>query len=231
MYRIYHYIIPLLFISFLTSGAQKVLAQADLLIDFGQARFTEWEETVNAYYQQDHHFLGNSAGIGLAYRIYPWDIRMALVPQLGFSVYRSAVNNNSIIAKYELLQLGLQLDLQVFPFDIYGDCNCPSFGRQNDFFQKAFYLRLLPGIAFQMKNAVMEEDINDTGLIFSLGAGAGLNVALNELITLAPELSYHYLFNEKWDDFGSNHEQSMEYDRSRARVFRFGLRVSFYFNQ
>ena len=220
----------LIFIFCILSISFTAFSQLDIVANYERPTYSDWDQAVEEQYRSGNKFFEHSYSGGFAFRYYPFPFRMGFVPELNLSYSTESRSNDFFQGDYSMLQVGLYLPVQLFPFDMYGDCNCPTFGKQNDFFQKAIYFKFIPGVAFQSQ--VLEDLQNSQttdNIIFSLGAGAGLNFALSELITLAPEISYHYIFNENWDGFSIWHNLPDAMDHSSANKLLIGLRLSFYF--
>lgn len=83
-------------------------------------------------------------------------------------------------------EYGMQLEVNVYPFDFFGDCGCPTFGKQGPQFQKGIFLQFAPGFARrQFVNApfeILEEPTNT----FIYGGGLGLDIGVSNLLTLTP---------------------------------------------
>jgi len=203
--------------------------QLDLNLQYERPTYGDWDQVVNELYRDDVKFLENSFYFGVGYRYFPFPFRLGFVPELGANYAAQEKENSFYQGKYELLQINLSVPVQVFPFDLYGDCNCPTFGKQNDFLKKAVYFKFIPGISYQMMEVADVEINSTTNLIYSLGAGMGMNIALSNLFTIAPEISYHYIFSANWEGFSALHGQPEAMDHSSANKFSAGLRFSFYF--
>jgi hypothetical protein len=214
----------ILFFLFL-AGAQ---AQPDLNLQYERPGYTDWNEVVNELYRDDVKFLEHSYYAGLAYRIFPFPFRLGFVPELGAGFSSISKSNNFYQGKYSLLQLAFSVPVVVFPMDLYGDCNCPTFGNQNDFFQKALFFKFIPGLSYRFMEYSGDSSNSARNLVYSVGAGAGLNIALNNKLTLAPEISYHRLFNVNWAGFSALHGQPDANDHSAADKISLGIRLSLY---
>jgi len=215
-------------------------AQMDLIFQYQHPSFTDWDLVVNDFYagQDDNNaekIFEHAFAIGAAYRIFPSEVRMGFLPELSFAYALENRKSEFQQGKYVYRQIAFALPFQVFPFDLYGDCNCPTFGKENDFFKRAFFLKFIPEIDYQVLSYTNELNLSHepdytNNTAFSLGVGMGLNIALTQLLTLSPEISYHNVFSEKWGGLASLHGLAESLDKTSANNLRFGLRLSFYFN-
>lgn len=203
-------------------------AQIDLTVQYEKNAYTSWEEIIQVKYGLDNKLLDHGIYAAAGYRIYPFSFRLGFIPELGYSYATGQSGNLTVTDKYNITQAVVKLGIQLFPFDLNGDCNCPSFGRQNDFFQKAFYIKVIPGASYQWLN--LEGELNANNYVFSVGAATGLNIALSELLTIAPEINYQRIFNAKWEGFSEFQHVEGVTDETAASTLGAGIRLSFYFN-
>jgi len=84
---------------------------------------------------------------------------------------------------------GFQLPIQVYPFELRSDCKCPTFSKQNDFLKKGFFLQFLSQFS-------LFEDIGSTSHgTLDLGAGAGIDIGLSDLLTISTFVQYAWNLN------------------------------------
>jgi len=204
-------------------------AQLDIVLDYQRPHFTDWDQVLTVRYQDETPLFAHVFGAGVAYRYFPFDFRLGFAPEAGVSYRKESRSNSFHTSDYQWIQSTFYLPLQVFPFDFYGDCNCPTFGRQNDFFKKAIYFKLIPSVSINLLQFGDSESVSSTDVSWGVGGGIGMNIAMSELITLAPEFSYHERFGHKWDGFSAAHEQPDALDDTAAYGLRFSIRISFYF--
>jgi len=219
-----------IFISFLSA----VNSQYDFSVHYNKQIFTDWNSVIEASYANESDIFQNAIGFGAGYRYFPHQTRIGYVPEIGISYAKnekSALFQQEGLTKYILLQAYLSLSIQIFPLDLEGDCNCPTFGKQNDFFKKAFFLKFIPGLAYQN---LQLENINANSVnhnfVYSFGFGTGINLALSQKLSIAPEVSYHFIYSENWNEFADFHIQKDSYDKTSAYKFQAGLRFSLYLN-
>ena len=202
--------------------------QIDLSLNYQRPHFTDWDQVVNERYQDDTHLFSQVFGATVAYRYYPFDFRLGFTPEIGISFIQEDRASVFYQANYQLMQFQLGVPIQIFPFDFYGDCNCPTFGKQNDFLQKAVYFKFIPAVSFDRLSYGDGTWIRTTDLSWSIGGAIGLNFAINDRITIAPEFGYHELLGHEWNGFAAWHEQPAALDNTAAYGYRFSIRFSFY---
>lgn len=222
--KLFTFVITLMF--FITAAN----AQLDFVLQYERPKYPDWEQMVNETYPDSDRFLEHAYYAGAAYRLYPFSVRLGFIPELGIHYGNYERSHDVSPANYSIFQVSFALPIQFFPMDLYGDCNCPTFGRQNDFLKKALFLKFVPGVSYQQMDYSYIDEETAQNLSYSLGAGLGLNIALSNVITLAPEVAYHRLFSMEWDGFSAFHEQPGSSDKSLGSRITAGLRFSLYFN-
>lgn len=172
----------------------------------------DWETflSTNKIKVEDGKFLETGYKIGVNYWHRLKDARIEFLPELSASIYRETLINNEIIADLragtELNIYSLQYHTNIYPFDITGDCDCPTFSKKGPTLQKGFFIQLSPGInllqaKIQPSSTLPVEfsALEETGALFSLGAGLGFDLGLSDLVTISPFAGANWLFSAKWD--------------------------------
>ncbi|MBK8370560.1 MAG: hypothetical protein IPL20_04150 [Saprospiraceae bacterium] len=131
---------------------------------------------------------------------------------------------------------------QIYALDLKDDCNCPTFAKQGPSINKGFFLNITPGISFQtarftadatIMGAEKSEVINKH-LNFHFGLGLGLDIGINELITITPMASYFFNGSKLYDLYvNSVEEASVETSFTQLQFqvrtgFRFDYKSSVY---
>ena len=85
--------------------------------------------------------------------------------------------------------IGVTVPIALYPLDFVNDCDCPTFSKNAFWFQKGFFIRLVP---------TWSTNINSSGPeVFDqlLGAGIslGLDFGLSDLVTISPFIGYNQL--------------------------------------
>lgn len=81
----------------------------------------------------------------------------------------------------------------IYPFDLKGDCDCPTFSKEGPTLQKGFFLQLAPGISYldvSRQTSTATYGATDTAL--SLGAAVGFDIGFSDLFTLTPMAGLRY---------------------------------------
>lgn len=146
--------------------------------------------------------LGNGWAVGVDYWIPLGQTRIDLLPELSFG--RSEQTLDILGNPHEFTQnaFSLFLNTNFYVLDLEGDCDCPTFSKSGDFFQKGFFLQFSPGISYFHHHIQIQEstvvNIEDEAFAFSVGIGAGLDIGLSDFLTLTPMAGFRYYFPAEW---------------------------------
>ncbi|MCB0639363.1 MAG: hypothetical protein KDC54_22210 [Lewinella sp.] len=141
---------------------------------------------------------GWQAGVDYWFRLK--NARIEFLPTLAYS--RQAVpsaifdeNTDELIA-----QAGhFFFNVNIYPLDLRGDCDCPTWSKEGPTLEKGLFLQLSPGISyFNLTNA---EGGGDGNLAANIGLGLGFDFGLSELITITPILQARYYPRVIWPAF------------------------------
>lgn len=131
--------------------------------------------------------------------------------------------------EYSANYLSLQLATTFYPLDFEGDCNCPTFSKQGNLIKKGFFLQVVPEFGIFNKTintstiAGPVETKEGSGF-FAIGAGAGLDIGITDLITISPMVRLTYFPSLAWGE-GSSPNGTLENTAFLGR--QFSLRISF----
>ncbi len=125
----------------------------------------------------------------------------------GFENYRiqfhlnagTAFSKTSLATRsFELRQIDVSLSSKIFLLSLEADCDCPTFSRDAGLLEKGFYVEFIAGASSY--NAKMRDifDVNDKGVGLKLGLGMGIEIGINDQITISPYVRYNRFFNNEW---------------------------------
>ncbi len=186
-------------------------------------------------------FVKSGYKVGIDYWFRLKNKRIEFTPELAFSQFKSdniipntLPPSSTISAKSQIYSL--YLNTNVFFLDLENDCNCPTWSKSNDFIKKGLFLQISPGLNYfqnDIKNYQGSEKVSD--FVFSLGAGLGLDIGVSNMLTITPEVSYHYYFNAIWDGLAeldrSNIDDITGKESTDLKQFYAGLRIGIRLDQ
>lgn len=173
---------------------------------------------LHATYQkntQDSDFAGADFPIsGLAFGIdYTFRLaqnRIEFFPELNYSSVKTGteiidqgLNGVSLQDK----AFGFYFNTNVYVFDFAGDCDCPVFSRDGNFFKKGFFLQISPGVNYhnykysEVISALETRNIVDDNISYSIAGGAGIDIGLSEHITISPYFRARYHFETEIEGY------------------------------
>ncbi len=172
-------------------------AQVGLRIGYGKSNFEQWKIEANQIVRDDLiSFLENSANVGIDYWFRLKKRRVEFLPQIGYTSYaKSNVRN----IEYAASTFDFYFNTHVYILDLEEDCNCPTFSKQGNIIKKGFFLHVAPAIkAFNVtgKSSIATSKINEFG--FGLKFGAGLDIGINDFVTITPIANYEVTSMLPW---------------------------------
>lgn len=144
--------------------------------------------------------------VGLDYWFRLKEQRVEFYPQLSYLFSGTETYNNNFGSGEEVEQSismpAIKLNVRFYPMDFKGDCNCPTFSKQGDTFQKGFFIFASAGYNFLQKttNSAFASSSDNSESLFSYGLGAGLDIGLSDFVTISPFVSYERTASKgTWD--------------------------------
>jgi len=159
---------------------------------------------------------------GIQLGAYYWfrlnNIRIEFTPEVSYGYFKHDQATTEASTTFEIRQFGLSVPINIYPFDLASDCDCPTFAIDNDFLQKGFFFQIIPAYFISTFELLDGTTIDDNQNNYAgIGAGVGLDIGINDLITITPLINYfHYPFTAD-EEPRPVHEQDV----------RFGLRFAF----
>jgi hypothetical protein len=193
---------------------------------FNAPEFDDYIQSTSNY--SPYPITGWQAGIDYWFRLKKRRIEFA--PELTYSQFNQSSQNDD----FSLRQFGLHFNVDVYIFDLAGDCNCPTFSKDGNLFSKGFFLEVSPGAMF-VNNKMEKESTLVPFNVFHYknswapggSIGAGLDLGFSDLFTITPLVRFHYyprIFSLESLESASNPE-------SRLQQFFIGLRLRFHFKE
>lgn len=87
----------------------------------------------------------------------------------------------------------------IYPFDLQGDCDCPTFSKQGPTFQKGFFVQLSPGMSYwDVEVDAGDQSTASADWAFSAGAAVGFDLGFSDVFTLTPMAGLRYYPSVAW---------------------------------
>lgn len=172
----------------LTFG-HHITAQVGVNVGFSTFNQSQFNDHFDQSFDQNQ----NGMTISLDYWFRLKQKRLEFLPTLFYSVYKD----------YEMSSYGFQFRSTIYPFDFQGDCNCPTFSKENELLKKGFFIRLAPGIgnwsASSNQLEGFENVSNLSAWLPEIGGAVGLDIGITNLLTVSPEVKLRYVFGGNWE--------------------------------
>lgn len=186
-------------------------------------------------------FSGNVV-LGLNYSIPIPNVGMRLLPEINYTKFSSegwddisSLELNRINLNIDVTNIAFLLNTNIYLFNLEGDCDCPTFGKDGGFFEKGFHLQGGPGIVYSSRAIQQDEDngpsstttINDTK--FAFVAGVGLDIGLSDKFTVTPFARYKWIAPQPWSELSDALSDSGPVDENSNSVssIEAGIKIGF----
>lgn len=183
-----------LFVLLLLCSASFTYGQIGLVGGYKNFAASDWLSTINTIALGEHEE-PNGFAFGVDYRIRMPNIRIEFYPTLSYS----SLNNEQQASNLAYTLYAFHLNSRIYPFDLEGDCDCPTWSKSGGLFEKGFFFQLSPGINNMniLFNYVTDID-PENEWFWDIGAGAGIDIGLSERLTLTPMVNFHFSPNATW---------------------------------
>lgn len=177
---------------------------------------------------------GYEFGINYWFRLK--NVRIEFLPEITYATASSDQLFSRLEAmSHERQSYNFNFNMQLYPLDFYGDCDCPTFSKDGNIVSKGFYWLLSPGISrhtltTQFRPQSSKNTTEATMTSIRIGIGAGVDVGVTNLITMSPFLMYSLNFSNNWSeqlDAYSIDEPADPDNSSSINQWHFGVRLVF----
>ena len=223
--------IKYLFFIIILGITQFGYSQVGIRAKYDANTFKETDKALSDCFETENIFAsGFELGVDYWFRLEKR--RIEFMPELYFANSKTDINTD-VFESMSLNRIGFNFNVHLYPLDFEEDCNCPTFSKQGPGIQKGFFFHLSPGFGYEiysMKTSV--GDVND-GNVFTpkIGGGVGLDIGVNDFLTISPIYTYNYYFGNDWEvkALPSNKQPLIKSD-TRSVQHQFAIRVGMRFN-
>ena len=228
-----------LFCLFFCSSAHLLVAQIGLSGSFVKLNAPDWETLFDG---SDRYTFGPgfqfkpSYQLGVDYWFRLKNYRIEFFPTVSYAQFKQGqelLNGADLISQFKLSFVDVSFNTNIYPLDFEGDCNCPTWSKQNPFFKKGFFFQVSPGMLFSRYNITEAEGspnkFNSSDVSFNLGIGLGLDIGISDFLTLTPFARVKRNFNVQWeglnDRINSNGSTDESVNQSNVNQLEAGIRL------
>jgi hypothetical protein len=177
-------------------------AQVGIKAGYGQSNFDMWLEAYSiAANTKDKKIFNGSQFVALDYWFRLPKRRVEFLPQIGISRYTSTPNSEF---DFRGISFDAAFNVNVYFLDLEEDCDCPTFSKQGGLVKKGLFLNVAPlmkSFSFTGENVFTEAKINK--VVPGLKFGLGLDIGVNDIITISPLIGYELTTMMTWDNMSS----------------------------
>jgi len=180
----------ILFTLLFVSLSFGLFAQIGITGAYSSIKTAGWEDVLN----NEGSMTYNSAGytVGLEYWFRLPDFRVEFLPEISYGTFDNKFIGRTLEAntmESELSIIAFAFNTQIYIFDMEGDCNCPTWGKDGSFFNKGFYLMAGPGISYIQHTSNIAFDgtaneVEENNLRLLLSAGVGFDIGITKALTV-----------------------------------------------
>ncbi len=185
----------------------------------------EWRLAINEFSNEEFS-TPTGFGIGIDYWFRIKNRRIEFLPELNYVSTSSTNVGNSL----EHNQLGFHFNTNIYLFDLEGDCDCPTWSKSGNIFQKGFFVQISPGLA-NVSTKIKDENntVADDLFFWEIGVGAGVDIGVSDFITITPLVKYYFSPNNELS-FGTVDTTIKETANSDIKQLYAGIRIGFRFD-
>ncbi len=200
----------------------KGQAQIGILAAFSKPLANDWSQIIES---NGGEFLNTGINFGINHSIPIPNTGMRLLPELNYATYSASWQEEEGIGptKYDLdlSLITFLLNSNIYLFNLEGDCDCPTWGKEGGFFEKGFFVEVGPGVTY-MKNYAERNVLNssssriekeNTSFRFHFNIGLGLDIGITEMFTITPFARMKWNSSEDW----TNLEASLDFSKPEAQ--------------
>lgn len=168
---------------------------------------TDWREYVEMRVgSRDPNLLFQTGyQVSLDYWLRLPELRIEFFPGLRYARFSTSPQTTFDDAKMSWQSVSLHATTNIYLFDFFGDCDCPTFSKQDPLFKKGFFLQVSPGAHYLIQSyhsgPALGLHVDQRDWAFSAGIGAGIDIGLSDWVTLTPYGRITRLFGAQWTGF------------------------------
>lgn len=197
---------------------------------------------LHATYQkntQDSDFVGTDFPIsgfafGLDYTFRLAQNRVEFFPELNYSFVETTnpvLDRGGETVTLKDKAFGFYFNTNFYVFDFAGDCDCPVFSRDGNFFKKGFFLQLSPGVNYHDYKYTESFSTSETRIVtddnfsYSIAGGAGIDIGVSEYLTVTPYFRARYHFDTEIEGYVEDVVFSERTDNFSMWQMNAGIRI------
>lgn len=186
------------------------LISNNLSAQFGiSGRYTKntnkaWSDVYQDVSGDKNTLFSSGIELGVNYWFRLKNYRVEFLPEITYATSKTDIRLSQVMLEsHEKHSYHFNFNIQIYPLDFEGDCDCPTWSKDGNLIKKGFYWLFSPGIVQHSIattpsaiSSVFPEDSKMTS--FRLGVGAGLDIGITDLFTVSPFAMYSINPSNEW---------------------------------
>jgi len=193
-----------------------------------------WEETLNVTDNTGGALFNNHLKLGIDYWLRLKNWRVEFLPTLSVAISDGNGLEDNFFRPQHMQNVGFHINTQFYLFDFAGDCDCPTWSKEGNFFTKGFFVNVAPGVTFHRFTTDISSEANlerltSTDFKFDFGVGIGLDIGVNNLLTVTPFFNYYVKPGVSYDSLERAQVISSQEINVSQNLYQseFGIRIGF----
>jgi hypothetical protein len=171
------------------------------------------------------NILSSGFEIGIDYWFRLKDKRIEFYPEFSYNrATDQLTDSNSSPMKYDAFNFNLNTN--IYFLDLSGDCDCPTFSKEGNTIDKGLHFILSPGLNYY--EFIGGINTADTSFGWNIGVGIGMDLGINDLLTVTPFSIFRYHPGYQWEATQSLNPPIENFNLSKIEIgLRIGLRTDY----
>jgi len=214
----------LLILFLIVSSYYSLQGQWGVRAAYNLNNISSWDEYFSTIDNSSQSVFASSISFEVDYWTRLRNQRIEFYPYLSFHQATSdlAVSGTGL----RLQQIGGGVKTHIYLLDLIDDCDCPTFSKQGGIVKKGLFLLGGIGVDFARK-AVADEALRDGNIDVRGTIGIGLDIGLNDLVTISPFVAFNRYFDVSWHEVGDSFGQPGVDISSSINQLQLGVRIGF----
>ncbi len=198
--------------------------QWGLRAGFNLNQASSWDNFFSTVETSNQSVFQTSFSVEVDYWLRLRNQRIEFYPYLSYQQATSELAVSNIDLR--LRQIGGGIKTHIYLLNLVDDCDCPTFSKQGGLVKKGFFLLGGIGVDFAQK-AVAEETLRDGNIDVRGTIGIGLDIGVNDLVTVSPFIAFNRYFDVSWHEVGASFGQPTTDVSSNINQIQLGVRIGF----
>lgn len=210
----------------------QMYAQFGVRLKYNKNTYSDIEKVLNNEFRTDEKVFKTGIEAGVDYWFRLKKQRIEFMPELAYSYASTTISATKGLDNVRMTGINFNFHTQLYALDMEGDCDCPTFSKQGASINKGLFFHFTPGLGYYTADAKINDNATISyekadNLIFRAGVGMGLDLGINDLLTITPIISYYFHTKFTWDGLPTTQSDVMLSAADNQKLLQFTLRFGF----